>query len=92
LGDTIQLSDFAQLVRMSRSHFSHAFRMTTGMPPHRWYLNARICRAQELLMDTALPLADIALQTGFADQSHFTKSFQRQVGTSPGAWRRTTRS
>jgi AraC family transcriptional regulator len=92
LGDAIQLSDFAQLVGMSRSHFSQAFRRTTGMPPHRWHLNARISRAQELLLDAALSLADIALQTGFADQSHFTKSFQRQVGTSPGAWRRARRS
>jgi AraC family transcriptional regulator len=92
LGDAIQLNDFAQLVGMSRSHFSQAFRRTTGMPPHRWHLNARISRAQELLLDAALSLADIALQTGFADQSHFTKSFQRQVGTSPGAWRRTRRS
>jgi len=92
LGDAIQLSDFAQLVKMSRSHFSQAFRTTTGMPPHRWHLNARIRRAQELLLDTVHSLAEIALQTGFADQSHFTKSFQRQVGTSPGAWRRTRRS
>lgn len=92
LGDPIQLSDFAQLVGMSRSHFSQAFRTTTGMPPHRWHLNARISRAQELLLDTTLSLADIALQTGFADQSHFTKSFQRQISTSPGAWRRTRRS
>jgi AraC family transcriptional regulator len=92
LGDPIQLSDFAQLAGMSRSHFSQAFRTTTGMPPHRWHLNARIRRAQELLLDTSFSLAEIALQTGFADQSHFTKSFQRQVGTSPGAWRRTRRS
>jgi AraC family transcriptional regulator len=92
LGDAIQLSDFAQLAGMSRSHFSQAFRTTTGMPPHRWHLNARIRRAQELLLDTGLSLAEIALQTGFADQSHFTKSFQRQAGTSPGAWRRTRRS
>jgi len=92
LSDTIQLSDFAQLAGMSRSHFSQAFRTTTGMPPHRWHLNARIRRAQELLLDTALPLVEIALRTGFADQSHFTKSFQRQVGTSPGAWRRTRRN
>jgi len=92
LGDMIQLSDFAQLTGMSRSHFSQAFRTTTGIPPHRWHLNARIRRSQELLLDTALPLAEIALQTGFADQSHFTKSFQRQVGTSPGAWRRARRN
>ena len=92
LSDAIQLSDFAQIAGMSRSHFSQVFRTTTGIPPHRWLLNARICRAQELLLDTKLPLAEVALSTGFADQSHFTKSFQRQIGTSPGTWRRSRRS
>lgn len=92
LSDAIQLGDFARLVGMSRSHFSQAFRATTGIPPHRWHLNLRIRRAQELLLDASDSLADIALQTGFSDQSHFTKSFQRQVGTSPGAWRRYRRS
>jgi AraC family transcriptional regulator len=92
LCDPIPLSDFAQLVGMSRSYFSHAFHRTTGMPPHRWHLHMRILRAQELLLDTTLPLAEIALRTGFADQSHFTKNFRRQVGVSPGAWRRNRRS
>jgi AraC family transcriptional regulator len=88
LSDAIQLSDLARVAGMSRSHFSQAFRTTTGMPPHRWHLNARVRRAQELLLDTDLSLAELALETGFADQSHFTKCFQRQIGTSPGAWRR----
>jgi AraC family transcriptional regulator len=88
LADTIPVRDFAQLVGMSRSHFNLAFRTTTGIPPYRWQLNARIHRAQELLLERALPLVEIALQTGFADQSHFTKSFRRCVGTSPAAWRR----
>jgi AraC-like DNA-binding protein len=92
LCDPIQLSDFAKLTGMSRSHFSQAFRRSTGVPPHRWHLNARIQRAQALLLDTGLPLAEVAVQTGFADQSHFTKIFQRQVGTSPGVWRRERRS
>ena len=48
LGHAITLADFARLAGMSRSHFSRAFRTTTGMPPHRWHLNARIRRAQAL--------------------------------------------
>jgi AraC family transcriptional regulator len=92
LGDAIQLGDVAHIAGVSRSFFSEAFRITTGVPPYRWYLTMRIRHAQDLLLDTALPLVEIALRTGFADQSHFTKSFQRQVGTSPGAWRRTRRN
>jgi transcriptional regulator GlxA family with amidase domain len=61
------------------------------MPPHRWHLNARLRRAQQLLLEGGLPLAEVALSTGFADQSHFTKSFHRQMGISPGAWRRERR-
>ena len=92
LCETIQLSDFARLTGMSRSHFSQAFRRSTGMPPHQWHLSERIRRAQELLLDNRITLADIAYQTGFADQSHFTKIFQRQIGTSPGVWRREHRN
>jgi AraC-like DNA-binding protein len=83
LGDAIRVRDFAQFMGMSRSHFNLAFRTTNGMPPYSWQWKARIYRAQELLLERALPLAEIALQTGFADQSHFTKSFTRLVGTSP---------
>ena len=88
LSETIQVSDFARLIGTSRSNFSLAFRRSTGLSPHRWHQTARIRRAQELLLDAKLPLVDVAYQTGFSDQSHFTKIFQRQIGVSPGAWRR----
>jgi AraC-like DNA-binding protein len=41
-----------------------------------------------LLRDREMPLADVAITCGFADQSHFTRMFTRFVGVSPGAWRR----
>ncbi|MEA2741393.1 MAG: AraC family transcriptional regulator [Acetobacteraceae bacterium] len=88
LPDPIHLKDLAELTALSVSHFARAFRDSFGMPPHRWHMNARLRRAQELLLETALPLADIALATGFSDQSHFTRSFGRQLGISPGVWRR----
>lgn len=87
LSSHISLSDLAVLTGLSSSHFSHAFKQSTGMPPHRWQLRSRIRRAQELLASTSLPLSNIALATGFADQSHFTRVFRRFSGVTPHAWR-----
>ena len=92
LSDAIRLKDLASMAGMSQSHFSRAFRASTGLPPYRWLLNARIQHAQELLLHNGLSLAEVALQAGFADQSHFTRSFQSQIGTSPGSWRREFRN
>ena len=73
---------------MSTRHFARAFRQSTGVPPHRWVLRCRVQRAKEMLRTQALPLADVALRCGFADQSHFTRAFAREVRQSPRQWRR----
>ena len=84
----IALEELAHACRLSTSAFVRAFRKSVGMPPHQWLLQRRIDRAMELMRDRSLQLADVALSSGFADQSHFTRSFGRRVGRSPGAWRR----
>jgi AraC family transcriptional regulator len=91
LSSTIKMDEVAQLIGLSTSQFARAFRRSIGMPPHRWHLNARIRHAQQLMFDTDLPLAEIALESGFADQSHFANTFTRLVGISPGVWRREQR-
>jgi AraC-like DNA-binding protein len=73
---------------LSLSHFTRAFRQSTGLPPHRWLLHLRIEKAKDLLRDSAMSLAEIALASGFANQSHFTRVFSASVGRSPGASRR----
>jgi AraC family transcriptional regulator len=88
----ISLAELASLVDLSKSHFGRAFKASTGMAPHRWLLNARIRRAQRLLIDGVPSLPEVAIATGFADQSHFTRAFRRLVGISPGAWQRERRS
>jgi len=84
----IAIADIARLCRLSLSHFMHAFRNTVGVAPYSWYLGARIEFAKGLLVGTTLPLAHVALDCGFADQSHFTNTFVRHVGIPPGRWRR----
>ncbi len=82
------LSELALLCGLSRSHFVRAFKQTTGLPPHRWLLMQRVKRAKTLLHDTERSITEIALDCGFADQSHFTRVFSKIFGISPGAWRR----
>jgi AraC family transcriptional regulator len=88
LGREISLAFVAGECGLSVSHFARSFKQCTGTPPHRWLLENRVERAKELLTDAEPPLAEIALECGFSDQSHFTRVFSRTVGTSPGTWRR----
>jgi transcriptional regulator GlxA family with amidase domain len=88
LGDPVRLGDLAALTGLSQSQFGRAFKVSTGVTPHRWHLNARIAKAQELLLSNAMDLSEIALLTGFAEQSHFTRVFKSVVGASPRAWQR----
>jgi AraC family transcriptional regulator len=83
---TIRLSDLAGLIGLSDSYFSHAFKATTGVAPHRWHLQARVRRVQELLSRSDVSLTEIATATGFADQAHFTRVFKQLVGVSPAIW------
>jgi AraC-like DNA-binding protein len=85
----ISLSDLASECGLSVSHFTRAFRQTTGLPPHRWLLRQRVECAQVLLRNASLSLSEVALACGFADQSHFTRVFSGATGFAPGAWRRT---
>ncbi len=90
LADNIGLAELATLAGCSLQHFKRGFKASTGQPPHRFLMDLRIKRAQALLAENDLPLAQIALECGFSSQSHFTVAFQRQTGCSPARWRRTT--
>lgn len=85
-GDLL-VADLAAACGLSRSVFMRAFKATTGTTPYQWLLARRIERAKILLATTRVPLADVAARCGFADQSHFTRTFTRAVGKPPRAWR-----
>jgi AraC family transcriptional regulator len=76
---------------LSRSHFSKAFKISMGQPPHRWLMRRRIARARSMLARSDESIAEIAISCGFADQSHLTRVFHSVVGSSPAAWRRPRR-
>ena len=88
LGGTLSLQLIAAEFGLSVGHFSRAFRISTGLPPHRWLLRQRVEAAKRLMAARDLSLSEIAVSAGFANQSHFTKVFSAQVGISPAAWRR----
>lgn len=85
---TIGLAELAAVVNVSRFHFARLFKRSTGVTAITFVEQCRIQRAQRLITDSDLPLADIALMAGFADQSHFTRRFRQHVGCTPGAYAR----
>jgi AraC family transcriptional regulator len=84
----ISIEDLANVCRLSAGHFSRAFKQTIGEPPHRWLLRQRVKVAQRMLAGSQKSIAEIAIDCGFADQSHLTRVFSGIIGDTPGAWRR----
>jgi AraC family transcriptional regulator len=88
LGSNIRAADLACIVQFSTSHFFRAFRESFGDTPLAYIMKRRILHAQEMMLRSRQPLAQIALECGMCDQAHFTRVFHRVVGTNPQAWRR----
>jgi transcriptional regulator of acetoin/glycerol metabolism len=79
----ISLDSLAAMAGLSRDHFARAFHQSVGMPPHSYLLRRRLDHVEQMLKETQLPLSQIALATGFSDQSHLARHFRRQTGMSP---------
>ena len=90
LDGKIALQQVADACELSVGHFARAFRQTFRKPPYKWLTERRVDRARDLMTNSRLPLADIAIQSGFADQSALNRTFKRIHGVAPGIWRRTT--
>lgn len=87
----MSVAEMAALLGKTESWFFAAFRKTNSRSPLNWLLEKRIEAARQLLLQTDLPLAAIAGELGFTDQSHFTKAFRGVCGQPPAAWRRANR-
>lgn len=88
----ISIAELAAAVRLSRWHFSRAFRKSVGVPPHRRQVELRVERAKQALAEGRLSLAEIALEVGYSSQQTFTRIFRDMTGTTPRAFRRLARS
>jgi AraC family transcriptional regulator len=82
----VSLQQLADAAGLGIRHFSRAFREVTGRSPHQYLLHRRVEQAK-VLIRRGLPLAEVAVQCGFCDQSQLSRTFVRQVGTTPGRFR-----
>jgi len=78
----------ARIAGLSTAHFCKVFRQTEGVSPHRYVLQSRVRRTQQLLASTEMSLAEIADAVGFSNQSHCIHYFREIVGVTPGDYRR----
>lgn len=83
LGEEIRVQHIACATNVSASHLEVLFRRTTGMPVHQYVIRRRVDRAVLLLKHSSLPISEVALQTGFAHQSHLALHVRRLLGVSP---------
>ena len=87
LAESISTDALARIAGLSTGHFNRAFKQSTGDSPHHYIIRKRVTIAKDLLVHTNRILADIALDTGFADQSHFSRTYVAVTGETPSACR-----
>lgn len=87
LDDDISLNEIAAIADLSPSHFSRAFRKTTGQSPIQYLMQRRLERAKELLALPDIPLVEVGLLSGFKNQSHFSTLFRKYTHLTPRNWR-----
>lgn len=83
--------EIAVAVRLSPSYFSHAFKDSFGRAAKAYIIERRLERAKRLMIETSDSLAQIAAACGFADQAHFSRTFNTWVGDTPSRWRQSVR-
>jgi AraC family transcriptional regulator len=88
LDRNISLKELSGLVHQSAGHFSQAFSLSMGMPPHQYQLRQRIERAKLLLADTERSITEVALAIGYSEASNFATAFRRVEGLTPREFRR----
>lgn len=92
LSQHLSLEQLACVAGLSRFHFARQFRVSTGHSPMGYVRRARIARARALLRNRErTTIARVAMTLGFADQSHFTRTFVRFCGVSPRCFADTAR-
>jgi AraC-like DNA-binding protein len=81
----VDLDTLAREAGLSRFHLLRAFKQRYGLPPHAYQVRVRIAKALRLLRKR-LPAAQVAVECGFTDQSHFTRHFKQVMGVTPGRY------
>ena len=87
MDERISVAALARLANLSVCYFVRAFKQSVGVTPHDYLIRRRVERTMALLAGTDMPLSEIALAAGFADQSHCARRFRQHVGMSPRDYR-----
>ena len=87
LEENVSIQALANIAGLSMYHFARAFKQSEGMTPHEYLVERRVQRTKDLLAETDLPLSEIALASGFSDQSHCARRFREHVGVTPSSYR-----
>ena len=83
LEELINLDDLSSLVGVSRRQLERLFRKYLGCVPSRYYLDLRLKKARQLLLQTSISISDVAIACGFVSASHFSKSYRDMFGRTP---------
>jgi len=89
--EPLALDEVAARVGVGAFHLMRVFGSSLGVTPHQYLIRMRLLRAVALLRDTALPVTEVAYDAGWQDLSNFIRTFRREIGCSPGAFRRRDR-
>ena len=84
--ECLSLAEIAQRMYLNPFYFLRIFGQSVGVPPHIYQQQVRIRHAKEMLLSD-IPIVQVASNTGFVDQSHFTKVFRKIVGVTPGEYK-----
>ena len=90
LDTELSLASLAKESGYSRAHFLRMFRAATGLTPHQYVLERRVSTAQQLLRQSKMLLADIALKCGFSSQTYMNDVFRKRLGVTPLEYRRSS--
>lgn len=85
--EPVTLAELSAVAGLSPFRLTRVFKAATGLPPHAYQVQLRVAQAQESLR-AGRPIAEVALDCGFADQSHLTRVFKRSLGFTPGQFRK----
>ncbi|HXH62454.1 MAG TPA: AraC family transcriptional regulator [Fimbriimonadaceae bacterium] len=85
--DDIDDAKMAKMLRLSTSHFRHLFREATCQPFHRYLVALRLEKARELILQSEMPVSEVAQTVGFVSPAHFSRAFTKRFGVAPSALR-----